>query len=96
MNFVSPVAGYIQRVHTASSASVGATVTVAVTVNGGSDIAGGALTLASGAPASNSVEIPLVGASSVFVNAGDYIVCTPSGGSAAATGACSVVIRALT
>ena len=89
----APVAGYVQRVMAASVGSTGATVTVAITINGGSDIAAGALTLASGAAAKNIVEFPLAGASAVFVNEGDLIAFTPSGGSSAVAGAMALVIR---
>lgn len=93
MNFVAPISGYIERVTAGCGASPGATTTVAVTVNGGADICGGALQVTTAAPFNNTVELPQTGANAVFVNQGDYIVATPSGGSAAVTGAVSVVIR---
>jgi len=97
MSAIAPVAGYIQRVMAASSGTTTGTITVAVTVNGGSDIAGGALTIAAGAGGAGSVvELPLVGASAVWVNEGDLIVATPSGGTGSSIGgAFAAVIRGI-
>ncbi|OAF05459.1 hypothetical protein AYJ54_00710 [Bradyrhizobium centrolobii] len=76
------------------------TTTVTVTINGGSDIAGGALTIAAGtgARAGSVVEFAGVGASSgVFVNEGDCITFTASGGTGASIpGAFALVIRSMT
>src|SRR5689334_8185946 len=70
---VAPVAGYVQRVMAAAGGTTTGTITVAVSINGGADIAGGALTVAAGtgARAGTVIELPLVGAgatSGVAVN----------------------------
>lgn len=96
MSFVAPASGYIQRGLAASAGITTGTITVAVTVNGGSDIFGGKLTIAAGAGNLNNpaVELPLTGASAAFVNEGDTIVATPSGGTGATIGgAVALVIR---
>lgn len=88
--------GYVQRGIAGAAGTTTGTITVAVTINGGSDIFGGALTLAAGAYPKNTVELPLVGAGStsgIFVNEGDVITFTPSGGTSANAGAFSLVIR---
>jgi hypothetical protein len=76
------------------------TVTVTVAINGGSDIAGGALTIAAGtgSRAGSVVEFAGVGSSSgVFVNEGDCIIFTPSGGTGASIpGAFALVVRSIT
>jgi hypothetical protein len=98
---IAPVAGYVQRVMAAAGGTTTGTTTVAVAINGGSDIAGGALTIAAGtgARAGTTVELALQGAgttSGVFVNEGDCITFTPSGGTGASIpGAFALVIRAL-
>jgi hypothetical protein len=98
---VAPVSGYVQRGMAAAGGTTTGTTTVAVTINGGSDIFNGALTIAAGTGARNnpSVELPLVGAgltSGVYVNEGDCITFTPSGGTGASIpGAFGLVIRAL-
>ncbi|NEU94809.1 hypothetical protein [Bradyrhizobium uaiense] len=95
---VAPVAGYIQRVVAAPGGTTTGTITVAVGVNGGADIAAGALQLAPGAGSRNGAvtEIPLVGNSSVYVSEGDLITFTPSGGGGAnIPGAFLAVIRAI-
>jgi hypothetical protein len=98
---VAPVPGYVQRVMAAAGGTTTGTIAVAVSINGGSDIANSALTIAAGtgARAGTVVELPLVGAgatSGVFVNEGDQITFTPSGGTGASIGgAFGLVIRAL-
>lgn len=96
MNFVAPVAGYIQRGLANSTGTTTGTITVAVTVNGGSDVFGGKLQIAAGAGNLNNapIELPLTGASAVFVNEGDSIVATPSGGTGTTIGgSVALVIR---
>jgi hypothetical protein len=98
---VAPVSGIIQRVGAAAGATSAGTITVSVTVNGGSDITGGGLTIAAGSGARNnpSFELAMVGAgttSGVYVNEGDLITFTPSGGTTGTVpGAFFAVIRAL-
>jgi len=95
MNFTAPCSGYIRRALAASAGTTTGTITVAVTVNGGSDIFGGALTIPAGSGGNNpAVALPLTGASAVFVNEGDAIVATPSGGTGSNIGgAVSIVIK---
>lgn len=93
---VAPVAGFIERVAVAAGGTTTGTITVAVSVNGGADIFGGALTLPAqtGAVAGVVNELPLVGVSAVHVNEGDIITLTPSGGTGASIpGAFTTVIR---
>ena len=98
---IAPVAGYVQRGMAAAAGTTTGTVTVAVSINNGSDIFNSTLTVAAGsnARAGTVVELPLLGAgttSGVFVNEGDCITFTPSGGTGASIGgAFSLVIRGL-
>lgn len=96
---IAPCSGYVQRVMAAASGTFTGTVNVTVTINGGSDIAGGNLNLAAqtGAVKGTVLELALPGAgttSGVFVNEGDVIVFTPSGGTGASIGgAFALVLR---
>jgi hypothetical protein len=95
---VSPCSGYIRRGYAAAGGTTTGTITVAVTVNGGSDIFGGALTVAAGtgARAGSSASLPMQGSSAVFINEGDQITFTPSGGTGSSIpGAFTLVIRPL-
>ena len=98
---VAPVAGYVQRVMAAAGGTTTGTVAVTVSINGGSDIANGALNIVAGtgARAGIVVELPLVGGgatSGVTVNEGDQITFTPSGGIGASIGgAFGLVIRGI-
>lgn len=94
---VAHVAGYIQRVVAAAGGTTTGTIAIAVAVNGGSDITGGAFTIAAGTGARNGsvFELALQGPNAVFVNEGDFISFTPSGGGGASIpGAFVAVIRA--
>jgi hypothetical protein len=94
-----PAAGYVARCYANSTGTTTGTITVTVKVNGGADICGGALQIAAGAGNTNvaGVTLNLVGAgttSGVFVNEGDVITFTPSGGTGASIGgAFTVAIR---
>lgn len=97
-NMIVPTAGYIQRCLASSTGTTTGTITVAVTVNGGSDICNSLLLIPPGSgnvPA--IIELNLVGAGStsgVFVNEGDTVVFTPSGGTGSSIGgAFAAVIR---
>jgi hypothetical protein len=93
---IAPCDGFISEVMAAAGGTTTGTITVAVAVNGGSDIASGALQIAAGTGARNgaSVAIPLVGSSAVYVNKGDFIAFTPSGGTGSSIpGAFAAVIR---
>ncbi len=97
---VAPVSGYVQRVMASAAGTTTGTITVAVTINGGSDVCNGTLTIPAGSGNVGSVvELPLVGAgvtSAVFVNEGDLIKFTPSGGTGTNIGgAFALVIRTL-
>jgi hypothetical protein len=91
--------GYIQRVGAAATGTTTGTITVAVTINGGSDIANSTLTIPAGSGNVGSVvELALVGAgttSGVHVNEGDVVTFTPSGGTGSSIGgAFALVVRA--
>ena len=93
MYFVAPRAGTIERLLAASAGTTTGTIALAVTINGGSDITGGAFTIPAGAGNVSSVYEPgmLDGA---HVNEGDLIAVTPSGGTGASiAGGVSIVIR---
>ena len=95
---VSPVSGYIVSGMAAAGGTTTGTTTVAVTVNGGSDIFGGALTVAAGtgARAGSEATLPLQGTSAVFINKLDQITFTPSGGTGSSIpGAFALKIREL-
>jgi lipopolysaccharide transport system ATP-binding protein len=85
---IAPVSGYVERVMATAGGTTTGTITVAVAINGGSDIANSLVTIAagSGARAGTVVELALVGAGStsgvsgVYINEGDCITFTPSGG----------------
>lgn len=99
MTAVSPVNGYVQRVIIGAAGTTSGTITVAVSINGGSDIFNSTATLAAGtgARAGSVTELALIGAGStsgVRVNEGDVITMTPSGGTGATIGgAVALVIR---
>jgi hypothetical protein len=94
--FVSPCAGILRKVYAAAGGTTTGTIAVAVSVNGGADVTGGALTIAAGTGARNNagLSLPHTGASAVAVNEGDVITFTPSGGGGASIpGAFAAVIR---
>src|ERR1700761_5147125 len=85
---VAPCSGYIHRAFAGSAGTTTGTITVAVSVNGGSDICGSALTIAAGAGTLNSSPyvFPLTGANAQRINEGDFISFTPSGGTGSSIG----------
>ena len=94
-------AGYISRVMAAAAGTTTGTITVTVGINNGSDITSAGLLIApaSNARAGSSIEFTLPGAGStsgIFVNEGDVIVFTPSGGTGSSIGgAFGAVVRCL-
>jgi hypothetical protein len=95
---IAPVAGLLVRVMAAAGGTTTGTITTTVIVNAGADVAGGALTIAagSGARAGTVVELPQIGTSAVYVNVGDAITFTSSGGTGASIpGAYCAVIRSI-
>jgi hypothetical protein len=91
-------AGYISRLTAAAGGTTTGTVTVAVAINGGSDITGGNLTVAAGTGARNGgvLELPVAIGTCFYVNEGDCITFTPSGGTGASIpGAFGLVVRNL-
>lgn len=93
---VVPAAGVLRKVYAAAGGTTTGTIAVAVSVNGGSDITGGALTIAAASNARNNpgLDLPKIGASSIAVAEGDIITFTPSGGTGASIpGAFTAVIR---
>ncbi len=95
---IAPTSGILARVGAAAGGTTTGTVTTTVTINGGSDVAGGALTIAAGtgSRAGTVLELPQVGTSATFVNEGDAIIFTPSGGTGSSIpGAFYAVIRTI-
>lgn len=93
---VAPCAGILRKIYAGAGGTTTGTVAVAVSVNGGSDVTGGVLTVAAGtgSRAASSIDLPKLGASVVAVNEGDMISFTPSGGGGASIpGAFTAVIR---
>jgi hypothetical protein len=93
---VAPASGYVRKAIAAAAGAFTGTVAVAVSINGSADIFGGNFQLpAQTGPAHGAVaELSLVGDSSVFVNEGDVITFTPSGGAGASiAGAFTLMIR---
>lgn len=97
---IASVSGFVQRVMASAGGTTTGTIAVAVSINGGSDITGGGLTIAAGtgARAGSVMEFAMTGSSSgVFVNEGDHISFTPSGGGGATIpGAFALVVRSIT
>jgi hypothetical protein len=95
---VAPISGFIQRVMAAPGGTTTGTITVAVAINGGSDIANSLLTIAPGsnARAGTVVELNPLGSTLPYaaVSEGDCITFTPSGGGGSSiSGAFGCVIR---
>lgn len=99
VTITAPVAGYVERIAVSAGGTFTGTITTTVKINGGADICGGNFTLAAQTGSVNGAvfELALVGAgttSGVYVNEGDNIVLTPSGGTGATIqGGYTVVIR---
>jgi hypothetical protein len=80
---IAAKSGVVARVMAAAGGTTTGTITVSVTINAGSDITGGGLTIAAGsnARAGSIQEFGQTGTSSgVTVQEGDCITFTPSGG----------------
>jgi hypothetical protein len=95
---VATNAGQLQRVFAAAGGTTTGTITVAVAINGGSDITGGNLTIAagSGARAGSVLEFQTNISSAVYVQEGDIISFTPSlGGGVSIPGSFGAVIRSI-
>ncbi len=96
---IAPCSGYVQRCMAGAAGTTTGTITVAVAINGGSDICNSTLTIAAGAGsiASSVVEVALMGAgttSGVWINEGDFVSFTPSGGTGSSIGGSfTMVIR---
>ena len=91
---IAPRAGLIERVMAGAAGTTTGTITVAVSVNGGSDIAGGNLTIPAGTGARAGSVLEFATLDATPVNEGDLIAFTPSGGTGAAIGgAFALVIR---
>jgi hypothetical protein len=93
---VAHCAGILRKVYASAGGTTTGTIAVAVTVNAGSDVTGGLLTIAAGSNARNNagVTLPHTGAGVIAVNEGDIITFTPSGGGGASIpGAFAAVIR---
>ena len=91
---IAPRAGTIERMMAAAAGTFTGTIAVAVTINGGSDITGGALTIPAQTGAQPAVILETGMMDGAHVNEGDLITVTPSGGTGAGIGgAFAVVIR---
>jgi hypothetical protein len=89
-------AGYISRLTAAAGGTTTGTISVSVSVNGGSDITGGNLTVAAGTGARNGgvLELPVAIGTCYFVNEGDQVSFVASGGTGASIpGAFGLVVR---
>jgi hypothetical protein len=87
-------AGVIERVMAGAGGTTTGTIAVSVTINGGSDITGGNLTIAAGTGARAASIYELGVLDGVPVNEGDMITFTPSGGTGTnIPGAFAAVIR---
>ncbi len=93
-SMIAPRAGPIERLMAAAAGTTTGTIAVAVSINGGSDITGGSLTIAAGTGArAASIYEPGV-LDGAAVNEGDLITFTPSGGTGTSIGgAFAAVIR---
>jgi hypothetical protein len=95
---IATASGYIERVMAAAGGTTTGTTNVAVSINGGADIAGGNLNIpaGTGARAGNVYELGMTGVNAVWINEGDQIAFTPSGGAGASIpGAFALVIRTI-
>jgi hypothetical protein len=100
---VAANSGWLTRLTAAcGGTTTGSPIAISVSINGGSDITGGAFTLATGTgPRNGSVFEFQVGVgvgsnASPYVNEGDIITFTPSGGTGSnIPGAFGAVIRAI-
>jgi hypothetical protein len=98
---VAANSGRIQRVTAAPGGTTTGTITITVSINGGSDICGGSLQIAPGSGPRNSGSVfefqdnVGVGANaSPYINEGDAITFTPSGGGGSSIpGAFGLIIR---
>jgi hypothetical protein len=92
---VSPVTGILRKVFAAALGVTTTVTTVAVSINGGPDVAGGLLTIPAGNGGNNpGLELAKVGVKTIMVNEGDVIEFTPSGGTGASIpGAFAAAIR---
>lgn len=93
---ISPVNGMLGAVLAGAGGTTTGTIAVSVTINGGSDVTGGVLTIAAGTGARNNASLALtkVGANVIPVSEGDVITFTPSGGTGSSIpGAFTAIIR---
>ncbi len=96
-----PIAGFVERVMAAAGGTTTGTINVAVSINGGADITGGNLNVAAGGGARAGAvwELGVNGAGAtdgVWVNEGDILTFTPSGGTGnSIPGAFTAVIRTI-
>ena len=74
---VAVAKGFLERAYAFSEGASSGTIAVAVSINGGSSV--GSISFTGGANASGSVELGLASAN-LYVNEGDLITFTPSGG----------------
>jgi Flp pilus assembly secretin CpaC len=99
---VAANSGWLSRVVAAAGGTTtAAPVTIAVSINGGSDVCGGNFQIPVGTGARNGTVYEFAGygvslANSFFINEGDCIQFTPSGATGASIpGAFAAVIRAI-
>lgn len=86
---IAPCNGLLHKAYAASLGTTTGTITVKITLTSSSstDVAGGGLTIAAGAgDITSSIDIPKVGSGAVYVNEGDIITFTPSGGTGSSIG----------
>jgi hypothetical protein len=77
---VAVAKGYLERAFAFSEGASTGTISVAVAINGGTSV--GSISFTGGANTSGSIELGLASAT-LYVNEGDLITFTPSGGGGA-------------
>ncbi len=91
---IAPRAGLIERVMAGAAGTTTGTIAVAVSVNGGSDITNGTLTIPAGTGARAGSVLEFATLDATPVNEGDVITFTPSGGTGSSIGGVfALVIR---
>jgi hypothetical protein len=92
-SMIAPRAGVIERLMAGAAGITTGTISVSVTINGGSDITSGNLTVPAGSGGPGTV-LEFATLDAPHVNEGDVITFTPSGGTGSNIGgAFAVVIR---
>jgi hypothetical protein len=93
-SMIAPCKGWVERVMAGAAGATTGTITVAVSINGGADITNGHLTIPAGSGGPGNVLELSYSSTLPYVNEGDVITFTPSGGTGTNIGgAFALVIR---